>query len=62
MEENLKRLAEAVVNRAYILEYARNYSNEYYFCIHCKAEAEECNHIEHDSECPVLLAKQVLSD
>ena len=60
--ETARRLAEAVLRNAYDFEYARNYSGEHTYCTYCKASTPGLGvvDVEHDSECPVLLAEKTL--
>ena len=56
MEENLKRLAEALISRAFVSH------REYEECRYCRDTQNGMQDIEHDSECPVLLAQEILRE
>lgn len=61
--ETSKRLAEAVLRTAYTYDVSHGGMNAYNECNHCGASVywdEPVSKMEHDSECPVLLAEGVL--
>ena len=59
--ENSKRLAEAILEHWYDQYESGNSGQTYYTCHFCAGYGVSHIHeIEHDSECPVLLAQQVV--
>ncbi len=59
-----KRLAEAVIHTAYRYEVSHG-MNAYNECNHCPASVywdEAVSTMEHDSECPVLLAEAIMKN
>lgn len=61
--ETSKILAEAVLKNAYIYDVTRG-MNAYNECTHCGAFVywdEPTSKMEHDSECPVLIAEKAMS-
>jgi len=62
LNKDVKRLCKDVL-RGSILYIDNDYESRYnyYQCMYCCHESMDKNSIEHDSECPVLLAKNILN-
>ncbi len=62
--ENTKRLAEALVRVSYNhdVTYGMNAYNECRLCGQSVLWSTDESEIEHDSECPIVLARQILSE
>jgi hypothetical protein len=61
--ENSKILAEAILNNWYDQYESGNSGRTFYTCHYCGGYGvPSITEIEHDSECPVLVAQRVLEE
>ena len=63
-KDQITKMAQALIDNAITLTYGD--STPYCFCEFCNAELHRWRHsikgFKHDTDCPVLIAKEVLND